>query len=127
MTSPVFVAYVAAGQWYASPIAWAAANGIVDGYGDGRIGPNDTITREQMAAILYRYAQYKGYSVAARADLSVYTDGAQVSSWALTSMQWANARGLVTGNTATTLNPGGSATRAELATILMRFCEGIAQ
>lgn len=117
---------VPAGQWYTNAVAWAAANGIVDGYGDGRFGPNDTITREQMAAILYRYAQFKGYDVSNTGNLSGYTDAAQVSEWARTAMGWANAQGLITGNTATTLNPTGSATRAEVATILMRFVENVA-
>lgn len=117
---------VPAGQWYTSPIAWTAANGIVGGYGDGRFGPNDTITREQMAAILYRYAQFKGYDVSNTGDLSRYTHAGQVSDWTRTGIGWANAQGLITGNTATTLNPIGSATRAEVATILIRFVENVA-
>ena len=115
------------GQWYSSAVAWAAANDIVGGYGDGLFGPNDTITREQMAAILYRYAQYKGYDVTAAADLSGYSDAGSVSAWAQAAMQWANGAGLITGNSATTLNPLGSATRAEVAAILMRFCEDIVE
>lgn len=116
---------VAAGRYYADAVAWAAANNIVGGYGNGLFGPNDTITREQMAAILYRYAQYKGYDVTASADLSGYSDAAQVSSYALAALQWANAEGLVNGTSGTTLTPGGSATRAQVAVILMRFCENI--
>ena len=116
---------VVAGQYYAEAVAWAAANNIVGGYGNGLFGPNDTITREQMAAILYRYAQYKGYDVTASADLSGYSDVAQVSSYALAALQWANAEGLVNGTSDTTLTPGGSATRAQVAVILMRFCENI--
>ena len=115
------------GQWYSSAVAWAAANDIVGGYGDGRFGPNDTITREQMAAILYRYAQYKGYDVTAAADLSGYSDAGSVSAWAQAAMQWANGAGLITGNSAATLNPLGSATRAEVAAILMRFCEDMVE
>ena len=80
-----------------------------------------------MAAILYRYAQYKGYDVTASNDLSSYTDAPQISEYAITAMQWANVEGLITGNTNTTINPKGNATRAEVATILMRFCENIAQ
>ena len=109
-------------QYYTSPVAWAAANGIVTGYGDGRFGPNDTITRQQMAAILYRYAQYRGYDVTARANLSGYQDAGQVESYAADAMSWANAEGLISGMDATTLAPGGFATRAQVATILMRFC-----
>ena len=80
-----------------------------------------------MAAILYRYAQFKGYDVSSVGDLSRYTDAGQVSAWAQSAMGWANAQGLITGNTATTLNPTASATRAEVATILMRFVENVAK
>lgn len=117
---------VADGQYYTDAVAWAAANNIVGGYGNGLFGPDDTITREQMAAILYRYAQYKDYDVTASADLSGYSDAAQVNSYALAALQWANAEGLVNGTSDTTLTPGGSATRAQVAVILMRFCENIA-
>ncbi|MCR4963952.1 MAG: S-layer homology domain-containing protein [Firmicutes bacterium] len=114
---------VANGSWYANAVIWANANGIVEGYGNGKFGPTDNITREQMAAILYRYARYKGYDVSKQANLSGYTDAAKVSSWALPAMQWANAENLITGRTATTLAPGGNATRAEVAAILQRFIE----
>ncbi len=114
---------VADGQWYTDAVIWAADNGIVTGYDTGAFGPGDTITREQMAAILYRYASYKGYDVTASADLSGYADQAQISGYALTAMQWANAEGLITGTSDSTLTPGGSATRAEAATILMRFAQ----
>ena len=118
---------VADGQYYADAVAWASSNGIVGGYGNGLFGPNAPITREQMAVILYRYAQYKGYDVTASADLSGYDDVAQVSSYALEALQWANAEGLVNGTSDTTLTPGGSATRSQIAVILMRFCENIAE
>ena len=118
---------VAAGQWYTDAVNWAAANNIVNGYGDSQFGPTDTITREQMAAILYRYAQYKGYDVTASANLSAYTDAASVSSYAVSAMQWAVGEGLINGVTNTTLVPGGSATRAQVAAILMRFCENVAK
>ena len=108
-------------QWYTGAVNWAAANDIVSGYGGDLFGPNDPITREQMAAILYRYAAYKGYDVSARADLSAFTDLPQVSAYAAEPLQWAKALGLVGGKTADTLVPKGSATRAEVATILMRF------
>ena len=75
------------------------------GYSDELFGPNDTITREQMATILYRYAQYKGYDTTARADLSKYTDAARVGSWAAEAIRWSNAEGLVNGTSATTLTP----------------------
>ena len=118
---------VAAGQWYTDAVNWAATNNIVNGYGDSQFGPTDTITREQMAAILYRYAQYKGYDVTASANLSAYTDAANISSYAVSAMQWDVGEGLINGVTNTTLVPGGSATRAQVAAILMRFCENVAK
>ena len=117
----------ASGMYYADAVAWAQANSIVTGITETIFAPDQAITREQMAAILYRYAQYKGYDVTASNDLSSYTDASQISAYATTAMQWANAEGLITGNTSTTINPKGNATRAEVATILMRFCENIAK
>lgn len=118
---------VAASQWYTKAVIWASANGIVDGYGNGSFGPGDPITREQFATILYRYAQYKKLNTSASNDLSGYTDADRVSSWAADGMKWANGSGLITGVTSTTLVPGNKASRAEAATILMRYCEKIAQ
>lgn len=112
---------VADGDWYAEAVRWAASEGIVAGYSDAQFGPNDPITREQMAAILYNYAEWKGYDVSARADLSGYSD--QPSAWAVEVMQWAKAEGLINGTTATTLDPQGHATRAQVAAILQRFLE----
>lgn len=117
---------VKAGTWYTDAIAWASANGIVDGYGNGKFGPDDPVTREQMAAILYHYADYKGYDVSGMADLTGYTDANAVSDWALTAMRWANDEGLITGRTAITLVPNGTATRSEVAAILMRICQNVA-
>ena len=117
---------VAAGSYYADAVAWAAANGIVDGISETTFAPDNAITREQMAAILYRYASFKGYDVSAGGmSLDEYADTSQISSYAVTAMQWANSEGLITGVTDTTLDPKGSATRAQVATILMRFCENI--
>mgnify|MGYP000794982012 FL=1 len=113
------------GAWYADAVAWAAANDIVNGTSATTFAPNSPITREQMAAILYRYAAYKGYDVSQKADLSGYTDAASISGYAKDALAWANAQKLITGVTDTTLNPQGSATRAQVATILMRFCESI--
>ena len=118
---------VAADQYYANAVAWAAQNGIVSGITATTFAPNNAITREQMAAILYRYAQFKGYDVSAKADLSVYTDAAQVSTYATDAMAWANGAQLITGTSQATLTPAGNATRAQVATILMRFCENIAK
>lgn len=116
---------VDANAYYAEAVYWARMNGIVAGYSDELFGPDDTITREQMATILYRYAQYKGYDTTAKADLSKYADAAQVGSWATDAIRWANAEGLVSGTSGTTLTPKGSATRSQVAVILMRFCQNI--
>lgn len=116
---------VPSGQWYSNAVAWAAENGIVNGVTDTTFAPNSAITREQMAAILYRYAAWKGCDVSGRVDLSGYTDAASVSAYATEAMAWANAEGLITGVTDTTLRPAGSAVRAQAATILMRLCENV--
>lgn len=113
------------GQWYSDAIAWAAANNIVGGYGNGLFGPDDPITREQLAAILYRYAQYKGYDTTASADLSHYADLDQLSEWAQEAVAWANSEGIISGTSAVTLAPKDSATRAQAAAMMMRFCENI--
>lgn len=114
---------VKAGAYYAKAVAWAAENGIVGGYGDGTFGPNDEITREQLAAILYRYAQFKGYDVSKKADLTAYSDYAQVSAYAKDAVAWANAAGILSGTSATTLSPRDHATRAQVAAILARFTD----
>lgn len=116
---------VKADMWYTDAIVWANANGIVAGYDDSTFGLGDSITREQLAAILYRYAQLKGYDVTEKADLTGYTDSASISSYAVEAMQWANANGIVNGMTETTLAPQGTATRAQVATMLMNFCENV--
>ena len=116
---------VSKGQWYSDGVAWASANGIVTGYPDGRFGPNDTITREQMASILYRYAKYKGYDVTVQAELDRYADAGQVSAYAADAIGWAVGSGLITGTSGTTLSPAGSATRAQAAVILARFCQEV--
>lgn len=118
---------VAAGSYYADAVAWAAANGVVNGVSETSFAPNAPVTREQLAAILYRYAQLKGYDVTASGSLNGYADASQTSSYAVAAMQWANAEGLISGISSTVLDPHGSATRAQVATILMRFCENIAQ
>lgn len=114
---------VKSGQWYTDGVIWANGNGIVSGLGNGRFGTNDNVTREQMAVILHNYAKYKKYNVEKTTSLSVFTDASALSSWAAESMKWANAEGLIQGRTATTLVPGGNATRAEVAAILKRFVE----
>ena len=96
---------VADGAWYANAVTWAAENGIVGGYGGGLFGPEDNITREQFAAILYRYAQAKGYGTTASFDLSAYGDVSDVSAWAISAMQWACGTGVIMGVTESTLLP----------------------
>ena len=110
---------VADSDWYADAVNWAASEGIVGGFGDNTFQPNSPITREQMASILYRYAEYKGLDVSARVDLSIYSD--QPSAWAEDVMQWAVAEGLFNGVTDDQLQPQGNATRAQVAAILQRF------
>ena len=120
---------VADAAWYAPAVRWAAAAGVVTGYGDGTFGPDDAITREQMAAMLYRYAQYTGYDVGIGEDTNIlsYTDAFDISEYAIPAMQWACGAGLVTGLDGGRLDPGGTATRAQVATILMRFVENLAK
>lgn len=116
---------VAVGQWYTSAVIWATQNEIINGYGNGKFGPTDNITREQMATILFRYAQFKKYDTAASNPLTGYRDFTSVSVFSLKSMKWANAEGLINGRTTTTLAPQGTATRAEVAAILHRFVENV--
>ena len=114
------------GAWYADAVAWAAANDIVNGTSATTFAPNSPITREQMATMLYRFAQYKGMdAVTLQENLTGYPDGGQVSDYAIPAMNWAIGQGLIAGMENGTLVPQGSATRAQVATILMRFCESI--
>ena len=113
------------GKWYTNAIAWASANGIVEGLSGNRFAPNAPIAREQLAAILFRYAKACGYDVSARAELTVYADAAQVSTWAGDAMRWAVAAGLISGRSGAQLAPKGEATRAEVAVILMNFVQKV--
>ena len=112
----------AGGSWYSSAVDWAAANGIVKGYSDKVFAPNDTITREQMAAVLYRYASFKGVDVSAAKDLGGFADSAGVSAYAKDAMSWAVAEGIINGSDGKLL-PAGGATRAQVAAILHRYIE----
>ena len=116
---------VANTEYYAKAVAWAEKNGIVNGYGEGKFGPNDVITREQLAAIMYRYSNYKKYNTSVGEDTNIlsYNDISELSEYAVSSMQWACGAGLVNGIGDGKLAPKGNATRAQLATILMRYCE----
>ena len=109
---------VAADQYYTDAVAWASANGIVGGYGNGTFGPNDSITREQLVTMLWRYAGSPESSYA----LDSFQDQGEVAGYAATAMAWAVEHGIVSGTSATTLSPADASTRAQLATILMRFC-----
>lgn len=113
-------------SWYKDSVAWANANGIVNGISADKFGPSDPVTREQMAAILYRYSTFKEYDVSVRADISSYGDAKSVSSYARDAMSWANGDGIITGTTdssgKTVLAPKDNATRAQVATILTRYC-----
>ena len=117
---------VEAGTWYANAVLWAAQNGIVNGVSDTEFAPGDDLTRQQLVTILYRYAEAKGCDVSASADLSGYPDAGQVQDYAQPAMAWAVAEGIVEGMDGN-LNPAGNASRAQIATILMRFCEDAAQ
>ena len=114
---------VAPGAYYAAAVSWASANGIVNGYSDGTFRPNNLITREQLAAFLYRYASQKGRDVSDRAELGVFTDAGQIASYAVEPLRWAVAAGMVNGVAADALSPGGNASRAQVAVILSRFAQ----
>ena len=115
---------VPAGKYYTNAVSWAAANGVVNGVGAGRFQPDGNVTREQMAAILYRFAAKNGMNTSQRADLSGYPDSGAVSGWARQGLQWAVGAGIINGvgsGGSAMLQPQGDATRAQVATILMRF------
>lgn len=114
---------VEAGKWYADAITWTAENGIFAGYGKDKFGPDDPITREQLAAIFYRYADYKGYDLTVKGDLDKFKDADKITDYAKTAMQWAVGSGLVKGKSGNLLDPQGTATRAEIAAMLHRFIE----
>lgn len=118
---------VPVGQWYTDAVIWANDAKIVSGMGEGLFAPNMEITREQMVAMLYNYAKYKGYDVTASADLSTFADNASVSAWAQPAMQWAVAEGYISGMGDNQLAPQGTANRAEIASVIMRFMEATAE
>ena len=118
---------VESGTWYTDAILWAAQNNIVNGVNDTEFAPGDDLTRQQLVTIFYRYAESKGYDVSASADLSGYPDAGQVQDYAQPAMAWAVAENIIQGMEDGTLKPAGNASRAQIATILMRFCEDVAQ
>jgi hypothetical protein len=113
---------VTTGKYYATAVSWAAWNGVVNGVTSSTFQPNSSVTREQLAAILYRYAGFQGYDLTAQGSLSQFQDLAKLHDYAKTAMLWANGTGLITGKSSTRLDPQGTATRAETAAILQRFC-----
>jgi len=110
--------------YYADAVAWALESGILQGYEDGSVRPEETVTREQIAVLLYRYAAYLGLEPVSRGDLSSFEDGETVSTWAVYAMRWAVGEGLLQGSGGK-LTPGGIATRAQTAAILTRFLERV--
>lgn len=118
---------VTPGMYYEAPIAWAAGNGIVNGYPDGTFAPENSVTREQMATILSRYAQTQGVDTSPTADLSGFSDRDAVNDYAVFPLAWANAVQLINGVTEDTLVPQGEATRAQMATIIMRYDQQFGQ
>ena len=110
-------------DWYRTAVQWAVNNGITNGVTDTLFAPDEPVTREQLAAFLYRFAEYMKYDVSQKSSLTGYTDASRISPYARDAMAWANAMEIITGETATTLNPRSASTRAVLATVLTRFCE----
>ena len=113
--------------WYDKAVAWANTRQVMTGYGEGRFMPDNLITREQIALILYNYAKLHSFDTRPRADLSAYADGDSVSSWAQEAMTWIVGAGIFSGRDGNLLDPSGNSTRAEIAQILMNLCEFAAQ
>ena len=112
-------------SYYYKAVQWAASKGIVSGYGNGRFGPNDSITRQQLAVMLRNYANYKGKNTDSSVSLTSYTDYKDVATWAKTAMQWATKQGVINGSSSgekTYLKPTGTATRAQGATMIYNYC-----
>ena len=122
--TPVFKD-VKSGQWYTGAIVWATKSGLLYGVGDGKFAPNDTLTREQTATLLYRYAGRKKYDTEARADLTGYKDYKKIGSYAVDAMSWANAKGIIKGVSANSLDPRGNCTRAQVAQMFKLFCMNV--
>ena len=108
-------------KWYYKAVLWASENGIVSGYDNGNFGPNDNITREQLAVMLYKYARYKGKDVSKQGNITTFGDYKKVSSWATKQVKWAVGTGVITGSNGN-LNPKGNATRAETASMIYKYC-----
>ena len=113
--------------WYEAAVTWAAQTGVATGYGDGTFQPGDNITRQEFAQMLYNYAKYKGYDLTAEGDLSQFPDSGSVANWAETAMSWANGNGLINGHDNGTIDAGGTAIRAQAASILMKFDQNLTE
>ena len=120
---------VLSGEWYTDAIIWAAGEGIVNGVETDTFGPTEKITREQLVTMLYNYAVYKGYDVSVGEDTNIlsYDDAFDISEYAIPAIQWACGAGIIEGRTPSTIVPQGTATRAEVAAILMRFMENVVE
>ena len=114
-------------HWAATPIAWAEQTGVVDGYEDNTFRPENNVTRQEFAQMLYNYAAYKGFDLTAKGDLSQFTDGDSVREWAVTAMSWANGNALINGHDDGILEPGGTTIRAQATSILMRFDQNVVE
>lgn len=115
------------GHWAIDAITWAQKTGVVDGYEDNTFRPENNVTRQEFAQMMYNYAAYKDYDLSAKGDLSQFTDGDSVQEWAVTAMSWANGNALINGHDDGTLEPGGTTTRAQAASILMRFDQNLVE
>ena len=118
---------VDAQAWYGDAVYWARITGVATGYGDGTFQPTDSITRQEFAQMLYNYAKYKGYDLTAEGDLSQFPDSSSVADWAKTAMSWANGNKLINGHDDGTIDAAGIGTRAQAASILMRFDQNLAE
>ena len=112
------------GKWYSEAIAWAAHNNIVKGYGNGKFGPTDMMTREQMVTILYRYSEFMKLDISESNELQDFSDADNISDWARSAMKWAVGSGIVQGVGGGIISPHSGATRAQLAVMMQRFCTG---
>lgn len=112
-------------DWFYDAVVWCSNKNIVKGY-NGKFNPDGDITREDLAVMLYRYAEYKRYNLKASEDLDQFSDADSVSAYAVEAMEWAVAEGIITGMGNGTLNPQGTTTRAQAAAMIMRFCKGVA-
>ena len=124
---PTFSDAAAAGEWAVKAITWAEQTGVVAGIGDGLFDPTANVTREEFAQMMYNYASYKEYDLTLEGDLSQFEDASAISSWAETAMSWANGSGLINGHDDGTIDPQGTTTRAQAASILMNFDQNVAE